>query len=251
MKNFTEFNRQAVDYAKYRPLYPASIFEFLSGLSPNRSVAYDVGTGNGQCAISLAEYFSKVYASDLSKEQIANAIPKKNVTYFVSESHESNIEASTVDLITAATAIHWFNFELFYKECKRILKNDGIIAAWSYDWHICENPEINSIVQQIGKVVLKDYWSSQPKLIWDGYKTIPFPFEEIETPKFIHKVTWNFNDLIGYLTTWSASQKYIVEKNKHPADDFNNELLSNWKDPEIKLNFSCPIVMRVGKHKVC
>jgi len=248
MKNFTEFNKQSADYVKYRPTYPRHLFEFLKTVAPSNELAYDVGTGNGQCAVMLGDYFKNVIASDLSKEQIANAIQKPNITYFVSEAHESNIQTSTVDLVTVATAIHWFNFELFYKECKRILKKGGAIAAWSYGWHECENKEITAIIQKFGKEILGDYWSPQPKLIWDEYKMIPFPFEEIKHPQFTQQLSWDMNELIGYLTTWSATQKYIQDKGSHPIELVYQDLLSIWQKPLTKLNFNTPLYMRLGRN---
>lgn len=248
MKNTTEFSKQAADYAKYRPVYPREIYQFLRSTAPANELAYDVGTGNGQCAVALAEYFKTVMASDLSREQIANATPKDNVTYTVSEAHESMIPSGTVDLITVATAIHWFNFDLFYAECRRLLKDGGILAAWSYGWHECEDPRITDLIQKVGKVILKDYWSPQPKLIWDNYSTIPFPFKEIDHPTFHQSLSWNMDELIGYLTTWSATQKYIADKGEHPVEAVRQELTAAWGTPDRKLQFECPLIMRVGKH---
>ncbi len=244
----TEFNKHASVYAQFRPTYPVEIYEYLRTVSPSNELAYDVGTGNGQCAVALSEYFKYVIASDLSKEQIANAVHKKNVTYLVSEAHESNILSSTVDLITVATAIHWFNFDNFYAECQRILKKDGVLAAWSYGWHECEIKEITKIIQIFGKEILKDYWSPQPKLIWEEYRTIPFPFKELNAPKFFQKLNWDLSDLLGYLTTWSATQKYIEAKKENPVDLVYNELVNLWQKPSVKLEFNCPIYMRIGRN---
>ncbi len=247
MKNFTEFNIQAVDYARYRPTYPKELFEFIISKCPATSVAYDAGTGNGQCAVDLAKYFEKVIASDLSHEQIAKAIQRENITYFVSEAHESNISSSSVDLITVATAIHWFDFDKFYLECNRILKKEGVLAAWSYGWHECENKEVTDIIQKVGKVTLNDYWSPQPKYIWNEYKTIPFPFIEIKHPEFKQTIEWNMNELIGYLTTWSATQKYIKFHGSHPIDVVIYELQKTWGDPVSRKQFTCPLFMKLGK----
>lgn len=244
----SEFNKQAADYVKYRPVYPREVYDFLASLTPGHDLAYDAGTGNGQCATPLADYFKEVIASDISQNQIDNAIKKNKVTYLVSEAHETTIKAKTVDLITSATAIHWFNFEMFFAECKRILKPNGIIAAWSYGWHECENEHITKIIQHFGKNLLQDYWRPQPKLIWDNYKSIPFPFEKIKHPEFKQQVQWNLEELIGYLSTWSATQKYINDKKSHPAELVYKELLSQWGDPSIKLEFHSPLIMLVGKH---
>lgn len=248
MSGKSEFSKQAADYAKYRPVYPAELYPYLKSVSPADELAYDAGTGNGQCAVALANHFKAVVASDLSREQIANAKTKANVTYTVSAAHESGIEARSVDLITAATAIHWFNFDLFYAECHRILKDGGVIAAWSYGWHQCEDPKITDLIQKIGKVILKDHWSPQPKLIWDNYSKIPFPFKEFSPPAFHQSLSWDMDELIGYLTTWSATQKYIDDKGTHPVDVVRRELATAWGNPEKKLQFDCPLIMRIGRH---
>jgi hypothetical protein len=50
------FSQQSSDYARYRPLYPAQLYEYLASLTPQHDRAWDVGTGNGQAAIGLARH---------------------------------------------------------------------------------------------------------------------------------------------------------------------------------------------------
>jgi ubiquinone/menaquinone biosynthesis C-methylase UbiE len=250
MKNFTEFNKQSAEYVKFRPTYPNELFYYLQSITPSNELAYDVGTGNGQCAIALAEYFKKVRASDLSQEQISKALLKENVKYFVSEAHNSGLDTNSVDLITVATAIHWFDLDKFYSECKRIMKKGSVIAVWAYAWHDCENSEVTRLMQKIGQEILQNYWSPQPKLVWAGYKTIAFPFDELELSEFTQNISWNMNELIGYLLTWSASQKYIEFHKKLPTEEIYEDLLKAWGDPNTRLHFKCPLSLRIGKHSL-
>jgi len=247
MANFTEFNKQAGQYALFRPSYPPELYHYLRGLCLVGEAAYDVGTGNGQCAVDLAKHFQKVYASDLSEEQIANALPHERVQYFVAPAHKSPLAAGSVDLVTVATAVHWFDFDLFYAEVKRLLKSEGLLAIWAYGWHECENPEITKIFNEIGQGLLAPFWSDPPKLIWQGYKTIPFPFQEIPSPSFKMTVEWTLAQLVGYLSTWSASQKFTDRYGYHPVRDSYEDLLKIWGDPEKKLKFTSPLHLRVGK----
>ncbi|MDZ7343288.1 MAG: SAM-dependent methyltransferase, partial [candidate division KSB1 bacterium] len=60
------FSTQAVDYAKYRPHYPAAMFEYLATLPPERQTAWDCATGNGQAALGLTPHFERVIATDAS-----------------------------------------------------------------------------------------------------------------------------------------------------------------------------------------
>ena len=47
------FSKQASLYARYRPQYPAALFEYLASVAPEREAAWDCGTGNGQCLVCV------------------------------------------------------------------------------------------------------------------------------------------------------------------------------------------------------
>ena len=138
------FSSKSKEYASSRPKYPRSLFEFLVRLVPHRNLAWDCATGNGQAAVFLSEYFEQVIASDASNEQIVNAQPRNNIRYEVFPAERTNLADSSVDLITIAQALHWFDLDDFYKEAKRVLRkhdngsdggNGGVIAAWAYGLH--------------------------------------------------------------------------------------------------------------------
>lgn len=179
------FSKHAEVYVKYRPLYPWELFEYLSSLTKEHDVAWDCGTGNGQAALNLAGYYGKVYATDPSREQIHNAIPHERIVY-KAESAENpvSIEDHSVDLITVAQALHWFDFDKFYAQVRRVLKTQGIIAVWMYGI-----PSINSaldvIINNFHDNVVGEFWQYENKLIDQEYSTIPFPFKKIETPEFL------------------------------------------------------------------
>src|SRR5687768_3151740 len=66
-------SRDSSGYAKFRPKYPAALFEWLATLPPRQSVAWDCGTGTGQAATMLTRYFAQVMASDPSRAQLEAA----------------------------------------------------------------------------------------------------------------------------------------------------------------------------------
>ncbi len=243
----TEFDSQALEYSNYRPKYPEELFDFLTAATPVHECAFDVGTGNGQCAVSLARHFNKVFASDLSDDQLRHAFPLKNINYFVSEAHDSRLIDRSVDLITVATALHWFDFEKFFKEVDRVLKPNGIFAAWSYGWHQTENVEVNSLFNRIGKEILANYWSPQPKLIWNEYRDIAIPFTQISAPDFFSETEWDLNEFKGYLSTWSATQKFIKTVGQHPVEQIQKELELAWPDESKKIKFKTKLVLKISK----
>ena len=109
------FSSKSREYSYSRPFYPKDLFEFLQEITPNKRIAWDCATGNGQAAIGLCRYFRNVIASDVSKNQIANKFHRNNITYEVFSAEKPNIQDNSVDLITVAEAIHWFDFEKFYR----------------------------------------------------------------------------------------------------------------------------------------
>src|SRR5215208_5997797 len=134
MFNFEDhFSGHSKQYAQHRPQYPDEIYAYLASIAPGHSLAWDCGTGSGQAALGLAKYFTKVYATDASAEQIAHAYPHANVEYHAEPAEHVSLNDSSVDLVTVAVAIHWFHFEEFYREVKRVLKPNGIHAACTYN----------------------------------------------------------------------------------------------------------------------
>src|SRR5512139_937571 len=105
------FSKQSQLYAQYRPHYPDEIYAYLASLAPGRSLAWDCGTGNGQAAIGLAKHFDRVHATDASAEQISLAYRHEKVAYCVEPAEHISLGDSSVDLVTVAVAIHWFNFD--------------------------------------------------------------------------------------------------------------------------------------------
>src|SRR5262245_28736735 len=141
------FSTQASSYAKYRPSYPPELFEYLASLCAERRAAWDCATGNGQAALALAPYFEKVWATDLSAKQIDSAAAHSKVEYSVASAEAAPFPDRFFDLITVAQAYHWFDFEGFAREVRRVAKPRGLVAVWGYGLAICEDPRIDALVE--------------------------------------------------------------------------------------------------------
>jgi len=239
------FSIQSDEYAKYRPTYPEELYEILLPLVPSNKTAWDCGTGNGQVASKLADFFDKVHATDISIKQIGNALKKANIEYLIEPAGKTSFANNQFDLITVAQAIHWFDLDKFYSEAKRTLKPNGIIAVIGYSL-IRFNPAINQIIDDLHDNILGDYWDDARKLIEEHYRTLPFPFIEIQTRELGYKRNWTLDELVGYLSTWSALQHYIRKKNKNPIQHIAVELQKQWTNKR-SLEGTTPVFMRIGK----
>jgi SAM-dependent methyltransferase len=247
--NFEDhFSKQSEQYAQYRPHYPKELYAYLASIAPGHSLAWDCGTGNGQAAIGLAKHFDKVHATDASAEQISLAYPHDKVDFRVERAEDVSLKDSSADLVTVAVAIHWFNFDEFYREVKRVLKPDGILAAWTYS-SVEISPEIDQLVNQYYGEILAGYWPERIHYLEKGYKTIPFPFEEIIPPLFVMEINWNLIQFAGFLDSWSATQRYKAQKGHHPLEIIWPKLLTAWGDENEPRLLRWPLHFRIGRNK--
>lgn len=240
------FSTQSSDYSKYRPDYPQELYDFILSEVNEHKTAWDCGTGNGQAAIVLSQYFEKVFATDPSAEQIKNASPKSNIEYRVASAENSTLPDNSIDLITVAQALHWFDFEKFFAEVKRVSKPDAAIAVWSYE--LCKvDEEINKIFMKFYRDILEDYWAPERKHVENAYRDIPFPFTEVKEQVFYMKKQWNLQDFIGYLSTWSAVQKYIKINGTNPLELVAADFEKAWINPAAVKEVSFPVTVKTGK----
>jgi len=246
MKFEDHFSAQSGQYAQYRPKYPAAMYVYLTSIAPAHSLVWDCGTGNGQAAVSLAEHFDRVYATDASTDQIAHAYPHVKVEYHVEGAERVALESASVDLVTVAQAVHWFDFDNFYGEVKRVLKPKGVLAVWTYTLPRV-SPQIDEALDRYYSDILSSYWPERIRYIEEGYRTLPFPFEEIVPPTFQMETRWTLGQLTGFLDSWSATQNYHKQKGKHPLEEVLGELSNDWKNEEEKRLVRWPLYLRIGK----
>jgi SAM-dependent methyltransferase len=241
------FSKQSDIYLKFRPRYPDALYAYLSSLTNEHKLAWDCGTGNGQAAIGLADFYEKVIATDPSEQQIKNAIANEKIIYSVEKAENNSLQSNSVDLITIANALHWFDFDVFFKEAKRVLKKDGIIAAWSY-FLPAISPEIDKIIAHYHFQTLDDYWLAENRIVEKGYATIPFPFELISSPQFYYEKEMKLDELTGYLNTWSATQRFIERNGFNPTEELSDELKEFWKEASTK-KVTWKLILKVGRMK--
>jgi len=240
------FSGHASDYAKYRPNYPAELFRWLADISPSTGLAWDCACGNGQAAVALAQYFDLVIATDASANQISNASPADNVDYRVGVAEQSGLEANSVDLITVAQALHWFDLDAFFREAKRVLQPGGILAVWSYGLTSVD-PEIDAIVQHLYDDLVGPYWPTERRLVETGYADIAFPFHPIAAEEFSMQADWTLDELAGYLRTWSAVKRYVADKDSDPVLEVEPALNNAWGERQSRKAIRWPLNLRVSR----
>jgi ubiquinone/menaquinone biosynthesis C-methylase UbiE len=240
--NFSEI---AGNYATWRPEYPPELFRYLSSLSAEHNKALDCGAGNGQAAKLLAKHYKEVYATDISEAQLKHAVAMPNIYYSVGAAEKTDFPDQYFDVVCAAQAAHWFNHELFYKEAERIIKPNGVLALIGYGL-IEINAEIDKLIKTLYTDILGAYWDKERKFIDDHYQSLPFPYKETQIPPFQINDEWNFNQLIGYLNTWSALNHYKKINGKNPLDQLISYLAKIWGCEDLVRPVRFPVIAKIA-----
>ncbi|XP_042516065.1 putative methyltransferase DDB_G0268948 [Macadamia integrifolia] len=256
------FVRQAEVYANARPAYPSEWFSKLAALTPKWTLAWDVGTGNGQAAIGVAEHYEQVIATDVSEAQLKHARPHPKVHYVhtpLSMSEDELVSLiggeGSVDLITVAEAVHWFDLPTFYSLVNRILrKPGGVIAVWGYK-NFTVNPVFDSVMKRfIGTTI--PFFNANISYIKDSYCTLPFPSESVGIGSEGNPVMlelpqeMSFDGVLKWMSSWSA-----VSTAKENGVDLLNEgvvkeLESAWGESNLVRTVTREAFMIAGKPRI-
>jgi SAM-dependent methyltransferase len=248
------FSPLAAAYAAARPSYPAALFAHLSTVAPGRRRAWDCGTGNGQAALALAGWFDEITATDASAEQLARAPAHAAVTYRVAAAEASGLPSASMDLVTVAQALHWFDPPAFFEEARRVLVPGGIVAVWCYGLQQVGHAELDELLERFYHETVGPYWAPERRLVETGYRTIPFPFDELAAPAFEMAHRWSLAELLAYIRTWSATAKFVSAEGYDPVAPLSDRLRPLWRGDGAGDGRRCvrwPLSLRVGRCTRC
>jgi SAM-dependent methyltransferase len=238
-------------YADFRPHYPSALFDYLATLVPRDCLVWDCAAGSGQATVDLAARFARVIGTDGSAEQLASAAWRANVEYYVALAEQSGLPDESVGLVTVAQALHWFAHERFFTEVRRVLKPGGLFAVWVYATNQVEGREVDALVQDYYSNIVGPYWPPERKMTEEGYRTIVLPFPEITpVPTFRMEVRWKLDQLLGYFSTWSATNRFIKATGRNPLGPLAERLANVWGDPNSPRLVVWPLTLRIGRKRL-
>ena len=232
-------------YAGARPDYPLELFSYLASLCDGRGAAWDCACGNGQASSGLTPHFQSVIASDASIEQLQQAQRNPAIHYVQAEAENRFLTSASVDLVCVAQALHWFDTEKFFRIAGTVLKPGGVIAVWCYGLTRISTA-VDELVDYLYEPVLGSYWPAERKLVENAYRDLDFPFSEMAAPTFELEKSWSLEELLAYLESWSALQRYVKANEKHPLADLISEFRKAWGDGE-RRRVIWPLTLRIGR----
>ena len=233
MSNTQLFSSVACEYSLFRPGYPEELFDWLARIAPAKEAVWDCGCGSGQASVPLAGHFARVFATDPSAQQIAAARQHPRVHYSVASAERSELADASVDLVTVAQALHWFDVDAFYAEARRVARPGAVLAAWNYPRPEFADPELDRRFLEFYSGVVGPYWPAERRHVETNYTTLPPPpnelgFDELPHPPFALELRWNLEQVLGYVSTWSATTRYREARASDPVSLLRAALAPLW-----------------------
>lgn len=268
---FTDIT-QTVNYSQFRPDYPQLLYDLVYARCSvaSRDVAVDVATGTGQVALVLKDSFESVFAIDTSNGQLKqlNDIIQRNqitnISAFNSKAEDiETIESNSVDLVTVAQALHWFDIPSFYQEAHRILKHDAVLAVWGYDCAYLTNSSTDpgtcakdrldkankGLYNLYKEQPLIEYWDAKRSLVDNhlrGYEPTAALYKDVERVDLLMKKDITVDHLIGYVRSFSAYTSYM-KGHKYQQGDAINDPAEMYKNLLMQLyNNSADTVLTIN-----
>ncbi|TMS06512.1 Putative methyltransferase [Larimichthys crocea] len=207
-------------------------------------LAVDVGCGSGQGTVLLAKHFTSVVGTDVSPAQVEVALQnakEQNITYRQCVAEELPFSDSSVDLMTAMSAFHWFDRPRFLQEAHRVLKPRGCLALLNYtidmelSYPDCCSHSLNEICKEF-YVALQPYRSphlgrSSIELYREAYESISYPDKEWQECMLVER-SMPLSSYMGLVESFSSYQALLrddPQKASRLSQDICQRLMSIMK----------------------
>ena len=235
------FDAWADEYERYRPAYPAALFDLIAdrlALSPHAAVV-DLGTGTGKVARAAAARGWRVTAVDPGEPMLTvlrERVAAEALDIDVVQAHaeQTGLAPMSFDAALAGEAYHWFDAPAALAEMARIVRPGGGIAFF---WNVVDGDRSPLVAAE--RDLVAEYGIDGS----DVRKPGPLPetrdavraagaFEEPEFHQVPHVVQMSGSDYLGLAYTKSHLRTAPAELQERYRDSFLDMLAANGIEPE-------------------
>jgi SAM-dependent methyltransferase len=231
--NYFDNAEVAARYASVRPFFHAEVAERLRGFAGVERFGrvLDVGCGSGQSAIALAAIAGQVTAIDASQSMLDHAPARPNIRYRLGLAEQLSLEAGEeageFDLVSAGSALHWFDQDRFYAQCRQVLRAAGLLAV--YNDHFTAHMQDSAACKRWMRTRFAKRFPPPRRGMrdFDEPKAAEFGFTVAHRSSFSHVVPFSREELIAYLLTRSNTLAVLArEEETQPS-------VADWLDREL------------------
>lgn len=252
-----DFGRTSQDYAKYRDIYPKSMYDKLIsfGIGKENQKILDLGSGTAVLPVNLYHTGAQFTATDISENQIAygrkiaDEKGLKNIDFKVCSAENTGFKDNSFDVVTAVQCFQYFNDERASDEIFRILKPQGLFCKIFMDWL----PFEDEVISEMESTVLKynPEWSGR------GFEKFRYEYPKWAESRFnidtIHSydVTLNFTkeQWLGRVKSCRGVGASLSRQKLEEFEEEYKSILTNYPDDILNLKHQIHIeIYRSIKH---
>lgn len=237
--NEFDFGKTSKNYARYRDIYPDSMYEKLIsfGIGLRGQTILDLGSGTAVLPLRLSGTGAEFTATDISENQIsygrmlAEERGVNNIKFKVCDAMDTGFERETFDAVTAVQCFRYFDAEKAAAEIFRVLKPNGKLCKIFMDWL----PFEDDVIAEMESLVLK----YNPDWSGGGFKFFRYAFPEWAENRFELETVHSYNACLeffkeawlGRILSCRGVGASLSEKKLAEFEAEYKALLTKYEDP--------------------
>ncbi len=175
----------------------------------------------------MAKRFQTAVALDRSYAQLSEMVPDARSPRVIAVAEQLPFREASFDLVCAAEAAHWFDWDIFVGEAFRVLRDRGVMAVWCY-YLPTISPVLDPLINELYNSRLAHYIDERRRLMIDGYAALELPGDEFERMTFHTSMLWTFETMISNLRSSSVVNREIKEQGVDHVEAIEGKLRTAW-----------------------
>ena len=104
----------------------------------------------------------------------------------------------------------------------------AVLAVWTYPRPQFYKENLDRVLFHFYREVVGPYWPPERRHVDACYRTLPFPFDTLEHPGFALSLHWSLAQVVGYVSSWSATKLYRQSRGEDPLPRLAEALQAEW-----------------------
>ena len=197
-QNEFDFGRTSENYARYRDIYPQSMYDRLVGMGIGKEGQHILDLGSGTAVLPMNLYHTGAYftATDIAQNQIAVgrklAEQKKmdRISFRVCSAENTGFDDNSFDAVTAVQCFPYFDGEKAAAEIFRVLKPRGLFGKILMDWL----PNEDSVIAEMIALVQRYNPAWNP----EGFNEYAYHFPEWAKDRFTCESVISYDEALSF-----------------------------------------------------